>query len=182
MLIILDRDGVINEESEHFIKSPAEWLAIPGSLEAIARLKKAGHTVIVASNQSGMGRGLYDVKILDEMHAKMQHELAKWQAQLDGIYYCPHLPTDGCDCRKPKPGMLWQIAADFNMDLKKAICIGDSSRDLEAGQAVGSTPVLVLTGNGKDTLTELTDPTIKTYENLAHFVNYFLGPHFHLQS
>src|SRR5579859_2223636 len=117
-LAILDRDGVINKESDAYIKSPEEWIPIPGSLDAIARLTKAGYTVVVASNQSGVGRGLFDLKTLDAIHARMQAEIAKAGGRLDGIFYCPHKPEDGCDCRKPKTGLFKQITERYHADLK----------------------------------------------------------------
>ncbi len=134
-LIILDRDGVINFDSPHYIKSPEEWIAIPGSLEAIAKLNQFQHKVVIATNQSGLGRGYYNLETLEKIHQKMQDQLKALGGHLDGIYFCPHLPSDGCDCRKPKPGMLLKIAEDFKWDIKKAIFIGDSERDLEAAEA-----------------------------------------------
>lgn len=152
MLIILDRDGVINYDSEHFIKSPDEWVPIPGSLKAIANFKKEGHRVVVATNQSGLGRGLYDEKTLEAIHQKMKNALAKEGGELDGIFYCPHHPDDGCDCRKPKPGLLLQIAKAFDADLSDAVFIGDSERDVEAAHAAGCRAILVRTGNGERAL------------------------------
>jgi D-glycero-D-manno-heptose 1,7-bisphosphate phosphatase len=151
--IILDRDGVINEESSAYIKSPEEWIPIPGSLEAIGALKTAGYTVVIASNQSGLKHGLFDSKTLEAIHAKMQQALALQGAQIDGIFFCPHHDSDNCDCRKPKPGLLHQIAAHFNIDFSQQnVCmIGDSLRDLEAALSAGCTPILVLTGNGRKT-------------------------------
>ncbi len=149
MLIILDRDGVINKDSDYYIKSPAEWLPIKGSLAAIARLKKAGHQVVVATNQSGVGRGLYTEEMLAAIHKKMTNDLAVAGGNIDGIYYCPHTPDDNCECRKPKAGLLEKIADDFQLDLTKAILIGDSLRDIQAAQAVGCPAVLVRTGKGQ---------------------------------
>lgn len=153
MLIILDRDGVINEDSPDFIKSPAEWQAIPGSLEAIAKLNRAGHRVVVASNQSGVARGYFSLATLLEIHHKMQTELAKVGGKLDGVYFCPHRSEDHCPCRKPSPGMLLQIARDFAVDLTSdAVLIGDSLRDIQAAQAAGCPAVLIKTGKGSETL------------------------------
>ncbi len=154
MLIILDRDGVINEDSPDYIKSPKEWIPIPHSLNAVSRLNHAGHQVVVATNQSGVGRGYYSQATLEEIHKKMTDELAVFDGRLDGIYVCPHTPDDACDCRKPKVGMLMQIAKDFNADLKRAYLIGDSFRDIQAAQTVGCLPVLVKTGNGEKVLEE----------------------------
>ncbi|NWG39084.1 MAG: D-glycero-beta-D-manno-heptose 1,7-bisphosphate 7-phosphatase [Hydrogenophilaceae bacterium] len=152
-LVILDRDGVINFDSDKFIKSPEEWKPIPGSLEAIARLNKNGYRVVVASNQSGIGRGLFDMATLNAIHAKMHKALSQFGGHIDAVFYCPHAADSQCDCRKPRPGMLKQIAERFHTDLKGVPAIGDSLRDLEAAAAVGALPVLVETGKGKKTMT-----------------------------
>ncbi len=151
-LIILDRDGVINYDSEQFIKSPDEWRPIPGSLEAIARLNHAGYRVVVATNQSGIGRGLFDMGVLNAIHEKMYKALAHAGARVDAIFFCPHTADARCDCRKPKPGMLAEIGTRFNTELTQVPCVGDSSRDLEAAKLVGAQPMLVLTGKGEKTL------------------------------
>jgi D-glycero-D-manno-heptose 1,7-bisphosphate phosphatase len=153
-LIILDRDGVINFDSEQFIKSPDEWRPIPGSLEAIARLNQWGWRVVVASNQSGVGRGLFGMDTLNAINDKMVKSLAQVGGRLDAIFFCPHAADSPCDCRKPKPGLLQQIAERFNVDLAGVPCVGDSLRDLQAGAAVGCTPYLVLTGKGTRTRDE----------------------------
>ena len=145
-LVILDRDGTINEDSDDFIKTPEEWLPLPGSLEAIARLNHAGWHVVVASNQSGLGRGLFDVSTLNAMHAKMHKLLATVGGKVDAIFYCPHGPEDACRCRKPEPGLFEQIAERFGVDLREVPAVGDSARDILAGIAVGCEPHLVLTG------------------------------------
>lgn len=150
-LVILDRDGVINFDSAQFIKNPAEWKAIPGSLEAIARLNQAGYRVVVATNQSGVGRGLFDMDTLTAIHEKMHKELAEVGARVDAIFYCPHTADSRCDCRKPKPGMFQQIASRFNVDLTGVPTVGDSLRDLQAGTSAGCKPYLVLTGKGEKT-------------------------------
>jgi D-glycero-D-manno-heptose 1,7-bisphosphate phosphatase len=147
-LVILDRDGVINEDSDAYIKSPAEWVPIPGSLEAIARLNHAGYRVVVATNQSGVARGLFGMAELNAIHQKLHAALARLGGQLDGIYFCPHGPDDGCSCRKPRPGLLREIAARHGIDLAGVPAIGDSLRDLEAARAVGATAILVRTGKG----------------------------------
>ena len=147
-LIILDRDGVINRDSDDYIKSPDEWLPIPGSLEAIARLNRAGYTVVVATNQSGIGRGYFDLATLQQIHEKMERELARLGGAIDAVFFCPHTPDDHCDCRKPKPGLLWEIAKKYDCDLAGVMAVGDSLRDIEAAQAVGAKPVLVRTGKG----------------------------------
>src|SRR3989344_418775 len=171
MLIILDRDGVINEDSLEYIKSLDEWIPIPGALEAISRLKKAGHGVVVATNQSGIARGYLSDETLHAMHEKMKGELNRYGATLDGIYYCPHHPDDHCACRKPKPGMLRQIAQDFSEDLTQAVVVGDSLRDIEAGLACGCAVVLVKTGKGKETVSNYAGKLtgVSVYENLAEF-------------
>ncbi|MCB1827654.1 MAG: D-glycero-beta-D-manno-heptose 1,7-bisphosphate 7-phosphatase [Coxiellaceae bacterium] len=151
MLIIMDRDGVINQDSPDYIKSSKEWQPIPHSLNAITRLNHAGHQVVVATNQSGVGRGYYSLETLKSIHQKMHDELSAVGGHLDGVYFCPHAPDEGCECRKPKPGMLLQIAKDFNADLKRAYFIGDSIRDMQAAQSVGALPILVRTGNGEKT-------------------------------
>ena len=150
-IVILDRDGVINFDSDHFIKSPAEWKPIPGSLEAIAKLTQAGYRVVVATNQSGIGRGLFDIDTLNAINDKMVRSLAQVGGRLDAIFFCPHAADSTCDCRKPKPGMFLQIAERFNVDMKGVPVVGDSLRDLQAGVAVGCEPHLVLTGKGAKT-------------------------------
>ena len=150
-LIILDRDGVINHDSDHFIKSPAEWVPIPGSLEAIARLNQAGYRVVVATNQSGIARGLFDIKTLNAIHQKLHAAAHHVGAEVDAIFYCPHAADDNCDCRKPKPGMLQTIASRFSLSLKGVPNVGDSLRDLQAGYGVGCVPYLVLSGKGERT-------------------------------
>lgn len=150
-LIILDRDGVINFDSDQFIKSPDEWKPIPGSLEAIARLNQWGWRVVVASNQSGVGRGLFGMDTLNAINDKMVRSLAQAGGRLDAIFFCPHSADSTCDCRKPKPGMFVQIGERFNVDLSGVPVVGDSLRDLQAGVAVGCKPYLVLTGKGGKT-------------------------------
>ena len=164
-LVILDRDGVINRESDAYIKSPEEWIPLPGSLEAIARLNRAGFTVVVASNQSGVGRGLFDLNALDAIHSRMQAELAKVGGKIDTIFYCPHKPEDNCDCRKPKAGLFTQIAERYRADLKGVPAVGDSARDVTAARTAGARPILVLTGRGREALLAL--PEVEHYTDLA---------------
>ena len=166
-LVVLDRDGTINRESSDYIKSAAEWRALPGSLEAIADLCHAGWTVTVATNQSGIGRDLFSVTDLHAMHARMARELAVLGGEISGFFFCPHTPDDGCDCRKPLPGMLHAIAERFDVDLGGVPVIGDSPRDLEAAIAVGARPILVRTGNGERTRRKLGSSDIEVYDNLA---------------
>ena len=153
-LIILDRDGVINYDSEQFIKSPDEWRPIPGSLEAIARLNHAGFRVVVATNQSGLGRGLFDMARMISIHEKMYKALAQVGGRIDAVFYCPHAADSDCQCRKPKPGMLAEIGQRFGVDMTGVPCIGDSLRDLQAAEAIGAQPILLLSGKGEKTLRE----------------------------
>ncbi|MEO8102529.1 MAG: D-glycero-beta-D-manno-heptose 1,7-bisphosphate 7-phosphatase [Betaproteobacteria bacterium] len=150
-LVILDRDGVINFDSDHFIKSPAEWKPIPGSIEAIARLNQNGYRVVVATNQSGIGRGLFDMATLNAINDKMMEQVFRAGGRIDAIFFCPCTAEQNCHCRKPDTGMFEDIAARYQVGLAGVPCIGDSQRDLEAGARAGCAPVLVLTGKGKKT-------------------------------
>ncbi len=177
-LIILDRDGVINHDSDEYIKSPDEWVPIPGSLESIARLNHAGHTVVVATNQSGIGRGLFNLDTLQQIHKKMQQEVARVGGKIDAIFFCPHTPDDHCDCRKPKPGLLLDIAKKFNCDLTDVPAVGDSLRDIDAAQAVGARPVLVRTGKGEAVVKSGKLPAgVDVYDDLSAFVDALLESH-----
>ena len=151
-LIILDRDGVINLDSDHFIKTPDEWRPIDGSLEAIARLNQAGYRVVVATNQSGVGRGLFDMAMLNAIHAKMHKAVSSVGGRIDAVFYCPHAAEAKCACRKPQAGMYLEIAERFDISLIDVLTVGDSLRDLQAAVAVGAAPILVLTGKGTKTL------------------------------
>jgi D-glycero-D-manno-heptose 1,7-bisphosphate phosphatase len=175
-IIVLDRDGVINEDSSEFVKSPEEWKALPGSLEAIAKLNKANIKVIVASNQSGLARGYFSLEMLSKIHEKMCSELAKVGGHLDGIFFCPHGPGESCECRKPKPGMMLEIAKLFNIIPSEMLCIGDSLRDILAAKAAGCTAWLVKTGNGVYTLSlaEQELENIPVYDDLAEAVEMIL--------
>ena len=153
-LVILDRDGVINHDSKQFIKSPAEWRPIPGSIDAIAKLSQAGYRVIIATNQSGIGRGLFDMDTLNAIHEKMHRTVQQAGGRIDAIFYCPHAIEADCQCRKPRTGMFERIARCFNVDLVGTPSVGDSLRDLQAAAAVGARPLLVLTGKGTQTLAE----------------------------
>lgn len=171
-LIVLDRDGVINHESDAFIKSPGEWRPINGSLNAIARLNQAGFHVIVATNQSGIGRGFFDMATLNAIHDKMHKALALAGARIDAIYYCPHAAADNCSCRKPKPGMLEDISRRLNTPMTGVPVVGDGLRDLQAAAAVGAQPLLVLTGTGKKTQRAGgLPPGTRVYNDLAAAVN-----------
>jgi len=150
-LLILDRDGVINEDSPDYIKSVDEFVFLPGSVQAMADLSRAGYTLVVATNQSGLGRGLFDLDDLEAMHEKLNAAVNEAGGEIAGIFYCPHTPDDGCDCRKPEPGLLDAIADELGTPVKGAWIIGDSLRDLEAGVARGCKPMLVRTGKGTAT-------------------------------
>lgn len=151
-VVILDRDGVINEDSDAYIKSASEWIPVPGSLEAIARLNHAGFRVGVVSNQSGLSRGLFDTAALGAMHRKLRELLAKHGGRIEMIAYCPHGPTDGCFCRKPQTGLLKTLGKRLGIDLRGVPLVGDSISDIEAALSLGMAPWLVLTGKGTRTL------------------------------
>ena len=150
-LVILDRDGTINQDSAQYIKSPAEWKPIPGSLEGIARLTQGGWRIAVATNQSGLSRGLFDMSTLNAIHAEMHRAVGQAGGRIDAIFFCPHAADSNCECRKPKPGLLREIASRFGVELDGVPMIGDSLRDVTAAAAAGAQPWLVLTGNGKKT-------------------------------
>ena len=168
-LVILDRDGVINEDSDQYIKSPDEWMPIPGSLEAIASLYQEGYEVVLATNQSGLGRGLFSIDMLNQIHRKMLKAVEQAGGKIEAIFFCPHAPADNCDCRKPKPGMLLDIQDRLQIDLLGVPFIGDTFRDVEAASAAGCQPVLVMTGKGQETLAKHHDELehVPVYENLA---------------
>lgn len=150
-LVILDRDGVINEDSESFVKTPEEWRPIPGSLEAIARLCRADYRILISTNQSGIARGLLDIDTLNLIHNRMLNHVRQKGGEIDAIFFCPHSAEDNCECRKPKPGMLQDIAARLKVNVTGVPIVGDSLRDLESARAVDALPVLVRTGKGKRT-------------------------------
>lgn len=145
-LVVVDRDGTLNQDPEDFLRGPDDWVPLPGALEAIARLNGAGWRVVVASNQSGLGRGLFDVETLNAVHARMHKALAQAGARVDAVFFCPHAPEDDCDCRKPKPGLFLQIAARYRVAPTQIVAVGDSLRDVGAGVAAGCDTHLVLTG------------------------------------
>ena len=167
-LVILDRDGVINFDSDQYIKSPAEWRPIPGSIEAIARLHQGGWRIAVATNQSGIGRGLFDMATLNAINDKMMEMVFRQGGRIDALFFCPHTASEACGCRKPRTGMFEEIAARFHTDLKNVPVVGDSLKDLQAADAVGAQPLLVLTGKGKRTREEGAMPRrTLVFENLA---------------
>ncbi|MDH1071387.1 D-glycero-beta-D-manno-heptose 1,7-bisphosphate 7-phosphatase [Pseudomonas nitroreducens] len=174
-LLILDRDGVINQDSDDYIKSLAEWIPIPSAITAIARFSKAGWTVAVATNQSGIARGYYDLATLESMHARLRELVAEQGGELGMVVYCPHGPDDGCDCRKPKPGMLRQIAQHYGVDLKGVWFVGDSRGDLDAALAVDCLPVLVKTGKGERTLAKTLPEGTLVFDDLAAVADHLLS-------
>lgn len=158
--VFLDRDGTINVD-KGYVHSIAEWEWIPGAIDAIAMLKKAGFLVIVVTNQAGIARGYYTDKEVNELHAWINQELEKHDARIDGFYYCPHHPEFGndCDCRKPKPGMLHQAKQDFDIDFNRSWLIGDKAGDIQAGQSAGVKSIMVMTGYGEEHLALLPSAT-----------------------
>lgn len=178
-LVILDRDGTINEDSAEYVKSPSEWQPLPGALAAIARLNHAGWHVVVASNQSGLGRGLFDVASLNAMHAKMHTMLAAVGGRIDAIFYCPHAPDDHCHCRKPEPGLFEQIGERYGIDLQDVPAVGDTPRDLVAAVTAGCEPHLVLTGKalayrGRELPSGYPQGTV-VHQDLAAFAEYLVS-------
>jgi len=181
-VVVLDRDGVVNRDSDEFIKSAAEWTPLPGSIEAIADLSRAGYLITLATNQSGIARGLFDSAALDSIHEKFRKLVESEGGCVDGIFYCPHGPDDKCHCRKPATGLLEQIEAEFDCNLRDCWFIGDSLRDLQAARSHGCKPVLVRTGKGLETESsleilpeykELTDAAV--YDDLRHAANDLLA-------
>ena len=178
-LVILDRDGTINQDRDDYVKSAAEWLPLPGALEAIARLNHAGWRVVVASNQSGLGRGLFDVAALNDLHANMHKLLTAAGGRIDAVFYCPHSPEETCNCRKPLPGLYEQIGERYGMDLKGVHTVGDSLRDLQAGAAAGCSPHLVYTGKseklkGQALPVDLPQGTV-VHDDLGAFADWLLA-------
>lgn len=175
-LIILDRDGVINFDSAQFIKSPDEWKPIPGSLDAISRLDQAGYRIVVATNQSGVGRGLFDMDTLNTINDKMMRMVGQAGGRIDAVFFCPHSADSTCDCRKPMPGLFRQIGERFNIDLNGVPTVGDSLRDLQAGVEVGCAPYLVLTGKGTKTAVDPDLPVgTKVFPDLAAVADHLLS-------
>jgi D-glycero-D-manno-heptose 1,7-bisphosphate phosphatase len=179
-LVILDRDGTINEDRDDYVKSPEQWVPIPGALEAIARLNHAGWHTVIVTNQSGLGRGTFGMTTLNAMHAKMNQLLAKHGGRIDAVFICPHAPDDHCGCRKPLPGLFRQIGERFGVDLSEVPNVGDRLRDLQAGAAVGCPPHLVLTGKGaRLDATQLADlcaqvPGTQIHADLAAFAEHLI--------
>lgn len=181
-LIILDRDGVINRLCPRGVSSPEAWEALPGSMEAIAQLCRADYRVMIITNQSGIAKGLYSINTLNRIHQKMLDELQPTGGEIDAIFFCPHGPDDGCECRKPKPGLFLELAERLQCDLREAYAVGDSIRDLEAARSAGAKPVLVETGNGRVAARAIKDaqgePKLKdvpVYKDLAAFADTLLA-------
>ena len=180
-LIILDRDGVINHDSDNYIKTPLEWKDIKGSLNAISKLKKFGWKVVVATNQSGIGRNIFSFTDLHAIHSKMYNSLSQFGVRLDAIFFCPHEPSYNCNCRKPAPGMILEISKRFEIDTKSIIMVGDSHRDLYAAYNAGAKPHLVKTGNGKKTLFEhekgkkIIPENTKVFDSLSNLVDHLVN-------
>ena len=178
-LCILDRDGTVNEDRDDFVKSAAEWQPLPGALEAIARINHAGWHVVIASNQSGLGRGLFDVVALNAIHDKMHRMLAAVGGRVDAVFYCPHAPEEACTCRKPAPGLFTQIAERYGVALTGMPAVGDSARDLVAAQALGCVPHVVLTGKAAgyrgQTLPSSYPAHAVVHDDLAAFADCLVG-------
>ncbi|VVC74828.1 D-glycero-beta-D-manno-heptose-1,7-bisphosphate 7-phosphatase [Aquicella siphonis] len=174
--IILDRDGVINFDSDEYIKSPEEWLPIPGSLEAIAQLNRHGYRVLIVTNQSGIARGYYDLDMLDLIHEKLMRELASVGGYIEEIFFCPHHPDEACLCRKPQPGLLYRLSEKYHVDLSQTFFIGDSYVDVKAARTAGAIPLLVRTGKGERTLEQYPElAAIPHFSDLARAVEYVLS-------
>ena len=173
--LILDRDGVINRDSEHYIKCPEEWEPIPGSLEAIARLRRRGFRIVVITNQSGLARGLFDRKTLDRIHARMHRMVEAQGGKIDAVFFCPHSPDDGCGCRKPRPGMFQAFARESQVPLKDLPVVGDALSDIEAALAVGARPLLVRTGKGTQTLQRNPQLDIPCFRDLYDAAEHILA-------
>lgn len=179
-LAILDRDGVINEDSADYIKTPEQWVPIPGSLEAIARLCRAEYRVVIVTNQSGVGRGLYTLDMMNKINMRMFELINQKGGEIDAVLFCPHAPDAGCECRKPKPGMFHELARRLKVNLTGIPAVGDSARDLEAAVAAGASPVLVRTGNGARTVETIRDgdnerlKQVPVFDDLAAFVDHHM--------
>jgi len=172
-LVILDRDGTINHDSDHYIKSVDEWRPLKGSLEAIARLTQAGYRIVVATNQSGIARGLFSTRTLFDIHEGLQRAAVQAGGRIDAFFFCPHAADAACQCRKPQPGMLLEVARRFNIALKDTYMVGDALRDVQAAAAAGARPVLVLTGKGQKTQAEGNlPPGTQVFQDLAAFAEH----------
>ena len=177
-LVILDRDGVINEDSDHYIRSPEQWHPVAGSIEAIARLSRAGYRIAVATNQSGLGRGYFSLATLEAIHARLEAQVTRAGGQLSCICFCPHTPADLCDCRKPRPGLVHQIEKKLGCPAAGAWLVGDSLCDMQLALRCGCKPALVRTGKGERTLAsgDLDRGAVSVFDNLSHFTRCLLNP------
>jgi D-glycero-D-manno-heptose 1,7-bisphosphate phosphatase len=179
-LVILGRDGILNEYREEHVTTPQEWQPVPGALEAVARINHAGWHVVVATNQSGIGRGMIDMSAVNTVHAHMNKMLQVQGGRLDAVFFCPHTPEDQCDCRKPKPGMLLDVGRRYGIDLEQVPVVGDTARDLIAAHAAGCEPHLVLSGRAAtlapDAVAALLAqvPGARAHASLAHFADFLL--------
>jgi D-glycero-D-manno-heptose 1,7-bisphosphate phosphatase len=179
-LVILGRDGILNEYREAHVTAPEEWVPVPGALEAVARLNHAGWHVVVATNQAGIGRGMIDMAAINAVHAHMNQQLMAHGARIDAVFFCPHTPEEGCDCRKPRPGMMLDIARRYGVDLRAVPMVGDTLRDLQAAAAAGCEPHLVLTGRaaglGDEQLRQMLAqvPGTQAHADLPAFVDFLL--------
>lgn len=176
-LIILDRDGVINIDSDEYIKTADEWEPIPGSLQAMGRLSQAGYTLAILTNQSGIARGMFDLETLHAMHKKMNDSLEQYGGQVSAVFFCPHGPNDECECRKPKVGMYHDLASRFQCELNEVPSIGDSLRDVQAARKAGASPILVRTGKGEKTLAAGSEELqgVPVFNDLAEVADVILG-------
>jgi len=173
-VILLDRDGVINEDPHGYISSAEKWYPIPGSLEAISKLNHAGWQVFVITNQSGIGRGFYALADMHEIHEKMQKQLAMVGGHIQDIFFCPHHPEENCQCRKPAPGLFYQVRDKYNINLADTFFVGDKISDVKAGQKVGCQPILVMTGCGKQTIKEHPNLNVPCFADLTAAVEFVL--------
>ena len=169
-LIILDRDGVINEDSDDYIKSPDEWIPIAGSLEALGKLSQNGFIVIIITNQSGIGRKIFSIEMLNAIHKKMSINLAQYGGVIDGIFFCPCAPEENCNCRKPKSGLYNEVSDRLQISLENVFCVGDKITDIQAAQNAGAKPILVKTGKENDDSGNI-PKNIPIYDDLLSFVN-----------
>lgn len=174
-LIILDRDGVINYDSDDYVKSADEWRPLPGSLEAIGRLTRGGYRIAVATNQAGIAKGLFDEQTLNAMHEKMMRLAAEHGGVIEAVFVCPHRAEDRCRCRKPEPGLFFRIASRFATDLRGVPAVGDSLRDIQAARAAGAWPLLVRTGKGRDTERAIHGTDVAVYDDLSAVVDHLLA-------
>ena len=172
--VLLDRDGVINQDSDDYIKTPDEWRPIPGSIEAITLLNEHGYKVIVITNQSGLARGMYDLDTLEQIHAKMLRLCKNHNGQIEAIFFCPHLPDDGCTCRKPETGLLEQFSNQYQVDLNNIYFVGDTLKDIQAGRRVNAQPLLVKTGKGLRTIADNPKIDVPIFKDLYHAAQYII--------